>query len=126
MSIKTAIIFLLLSGLTFAQKSKVVIVYSNNSNGILENCRCPSHPYGALEKRATVIDSIRKNEEDVVLIDAGDIFNIWKNSLLHKYTARAYELLNYDLWVAGDQDFVEGSDFFLNNLLQQQMQLVNM
>jgi 2',3'-cyclic-nucleotide 2'-phosphodiesterase (5'-nucleotidase family) len=74
----------------------------------LENYDCPERSYGALEKRAAVIDSIRKSEQNVLLLDTGDILDIQKSRLLHNYIVKAYDYLKYDYWTPGDQDFVEG------------------
>ena len=72
-----------------------------------------------------MIDSIRNAEKNVLLLDSGDILNIWDNSHLHRYIIRAYKILEYDAWMAGDQDFVEGMNFFFDYLLREKMQLVN-
>ncbi len=118
------LIILFLFGISFAQDQKIVIVYSHNSNGVLENCNCPDNSYGALEKRAALLDSIRKVEKDIVLVDTGDILDIVNNRLLHEFIVRGYDYMKYDYWVPGDQDFVEGSDFFRNTLLNMAGQLV--
>ena len=44
---------------------------------------------------------------------------------LHQYVYKIYGMLNYDAWISGDQDFVEGPDFFLNNLLSLKMKFFN-
>jgi 2',3'-cyclic-nucleotide 2'-phosphodiesterase (5'-nucleotidase family) len=95
-----------------ASGADLIIIYSNNTNGILENCQCPDHAYGALEKRATVIDSFRTKYQNVLLLDAGDILDIRQNTLLHSSIVHAYEILKYDALTCGDQDFVEGPEFF--------------
>ena len=56
-SILIFISLLFLASSNQAGQTKVVIIYTNNTNGFLENCHCPSHPYGALEKRAVIIQS---------------------------------------------------------------------
>ena len=107
-----------------ARPETLVLVYSHNSNGILENCACPEHSYGALEKRAFIIDSLRQIEKNILLLDTGDILDIWKNTHLHRYVMRAYKRMNYDYWTPGDQDFVEGVSFFLNEVNRQAGQLL--
>jgi 5'-nucleotidase len=109
------IILILASAITHAET--IVIIHTHNTNGVFENCDCPEHSYGALEKRAFVIDSIRKTNKNVLLIDSGDILDIRESRLLHSYIMRAYDKMNYDYWTPGDQDFVEGMDFFLNQML---------
>ncbi len=111
-----AILFMLYAH-TNAQNGEVLIIYTNNTNGILENCRCPERSYGALEKRAALIDNLRKTHPNVLLLDCGDILDIRPNHLLHTYIVRAYERIGYDAWTPGDQDFIEGLDFFKQQLL---------
>jgi 5'-nucleotidase len=113
---KIIIVILIISGSCIAQNENVVIVYSHNTNGILENCDCPERSYGALEKRAAIVDSIRNVEKNVLLLDSGDILDIQPSRLLHDHIVQAYKYINYDYWTPGDQDFIEGSDFFINLL----------
>ena len=101
-----------------AADTELTIIYSNNTNGLLENCQCPEHAYGALEKRAAVIDSLRRSGKNILLLESGDLLDIRKNTLLHGYVVQAYEKMKYDAWTCGDQDFMEGAGFFksmLNN-----------
>jgi 5'-nucleotidase/UDP-sugar diphosphatase len=122
--IRVIFIIIILFNLAFSQNQSIVVVYSHNTNGILENCHCPERSYGALEKRAVVIDSIRRAEKEILLVDTGDILDIREDRLLHEYITRAYGKMKYDFWVPGDQDFVEGPDFFLNQLSGQLGNLV--
>ncbi len=78
-----------------------------------------------MEKRATVIDSIRAADENVLLLDSGDLLNALINPLRHEYVVKVYNELGYDAWTPGDQDFIEGLDFYLNNLLQAKMTMLN-
>jgi 5'-nucleotidase len=122
---RTIIVFFIISVSCVAKNENVVIVYSHNTNGILENCDCPERSYGALEKRAAIIDSIRRAEKNVLLLDSGDILDIVPSRLLHDHVVHAYESMKYDYWTAGDQDFIEGSDFFLNMLTSMSSSLVS-
>jgi 2',3'-cyclic-nucleotide 2'-phosphodiesterase (5'-nucleotidase family) len=105
-------ILLVLIHILPAAETELTIIYSNNTNGMLENCHCPEHAYGALEKRATIIDSVRRMTKNVLVLDAGDLLDIRKNRILHSYVVQAYEIMGYDAWTCGDQDFTEGIDFF--------------
>ena len=100
----------------YAQDVSVVIIYTHNTNAVFENCDCPDNSYGGLEKRAAVIDSIRRAEKNVLLVDCGDMLDIFENHLLHEYIVRAYRMMKYDFWTAGDQDFVEGISFFTQDM----------
>jgi 2',3'-cyclic-nucleotide 2'-phosphodiesterase (5'-nucleotidase family) len=64
-------------------------------------------------------------EKNVLLFDTGDILDIIDNSMLHAYVYKIYGILNYDAWISGDQDFIEGPEFFLNNLLTLKMKFLN-
>ena len=78
-----------------------------------------------MEKRAAIIDSLRKVEKNILLFDTGDILDIINDSLLHHYVYKIYDILNYDAWISGDQDFIEGPDFFINKLLALNMIFLN-
>jgi 5'-nucleotidase len=125
LKMKTLVFLLLIVFSLSAAQTKIVIVYTNNTNGILENCKCPAHAYGALEKRATLIKKIRNESENLIVVDAGDIFDIKQDTLLHRYIAHAYKYIDYDVWACGDQDFIEGFGFFRSALLKLPMQLVS-
>ena len=70
-----------------------------------------------MEKRATIIDSIRSVEKNLLLIDTGDILGAGINPRRHKYIAKAYKYLKYDIWTPGDQDLIEGKKLFFESLL---------
>jgi 2',3'-cyclic-nucleotide 2'-phosphodiesterase (5'-nucleotidase family) len=112
------------AGIAVGQAESVVIVYTHNTNGVLENCNCPVRSYGAIEKRAVIIDSVRRAEKNVLLVDAGDILDISQSTLLHNYIIRAYSYMQYDYWTAGDQDFIEGPDFFIQKMYKPVGQLL--
>lgn len=107
-----------------AQIDTITVVYTHNTNGVLENCHCPVRSYGALEKRAALIDSIRYTNPNILLLDTGDILDIQKSTLLHQYIVMAYDYMKYDFWTPGDQDFVEGTSFFLNKFMSLSAQMV--
>ncbi|HSV95708.1 MAG TPA: hypothetical protein VLM75_02110 [Spirochaetota bacterium] len=108
-------IIALLSSVTGARtnEARVTIVYSNSLNGNLDYCRCPSDPRGGLVKRATEIESIRKEFPGALLIDTGDFITIDDDPLLSRHIVEAYRVIGYDALLAGDQEFSGGADFFL-------------
>ncbi len=70
-----------------------------------------------MEKRATVIDSIRVADKNLLLVDTGDIFGAGVNPRRHKFITKAYSYLNYDIWTPGEQDFIEGKKLIFEALL---------
>jgi hypothetical protein len=93
-------------------QTRITILFSNNINGELQNCLCEDQPNGALEKLAFQVNTIRQNNDQVLVIDAGDFYSpfgdIEKNLLLR----RAQQIMNFDAINLGDQAFASGVRFF--------------
>lgn len=77
----------------------------------------PRYPgKGGVRKRKTIIDQIRAEEENLLLLDAGDIFqgtpyfNVYKGELEFKVMSK----IKYDAATMGNHDFDIGLDGFLN------------
>ncbi|MFQ6612266.1 MAG: hypothetical protein ACE5D2_04110 [Fidelibacterota bacterium] len=87
-----------------AQERSLFILHTNNTNGALENCYCPDHPLGALEKRVVFVDSFRQEHPNTILVDAGDLFTVVKRDFKDSLVVEAYRLLGYDAILPGDQE----------------------
>ncbi len=80
-----------------ALSEEVVLAYTANSSGKLTACGCPGDPYGGLAERVTLIRTLRKEEKNLLLLDAGNMV-----SLFGDYEARAdcvmrmMNLMDYD------------------------------
>ena len=96
----------------YSQEFKITLLHSNRSNGILENCDCPEHPLGALEKRLALIKEIRESKEHVLLLDSGDLLSAVGNSIKDSLALIAINLMDYDAITIGDQEFSNSVDFF--------------
>jgi len=90
--------------LVFAQDGKLYILHTNNTNGALENCYCPDHPFGAVEKRSIYFSDFLRKNPNTLLLDAGDIFTMTHQTLKDSLMAEAYNLLSYDAILLGDQE----------------------
>jgi 2',3'-cyclic-nucleotide 2'-phosphodiesterase (5'-nucleotidase family) len=88
------------------------IIYTSNINGAIENCGCGSDPLGGLSRAKSVIDQFRKDNKDVFVIDGGDYFNSYPFPSLNDAMLKALVLIDYDCIVPGDQEFIEGPEFF--------------
>ena len=99
-----SIIFL--SGWIFSQEKTLYILHTNNTNGALENCYCPDHPFGAVEKRTVFISEFLNKHSNVILLDAGDIFTMTHQAFKDSLMAEAYRLLPYDAILPGDQELM--------------------
>lgn len=88
------------------------ILYTNNTNGALENCLCTDKPYGSLEKRVLYIREWLREHPNTLLLDAGDFLSASSDRLKDSIAFRIHELIQYDAIGLGDQEFFRGVDFF--------------
>lgn len=94
----------ILSTVVLSQETTLYILHTNNTNGALENCYCPDHPFGAVEKRSLYVDDFITENSNTILLDAGDIFTLTHQSLKDSLMAVAYSKLPYDGILLGDQE----------------------
>ncbi|MFH0947723.1 MAG: redoxin domain-containing protein [Elusimicrobiota bacterium] len=92
---------------------ELAIFFTNSTNGYLESCDCPTHPYGGLVRRATYLKQQRQKHLNNLLLDSGDLLPPYVSSQLADTVFDIYELLNYDVVGIGDQD-ISYSDFVKN------------
>lgn len=108
-----------------ADNKVIYILHTNNTNGALENCYCPDHPLGALEKRSVFVEQFRKKHPNTLLVDAGDFWNVTSRlPLKDKLVSKAYSFMNYDAILLGDQELVRQDDIFPRELLNMNADLV--
>ena len=98
------ILAVFLTASIFAQEKILYILHTNNANGALENCYCPDHPFGAVEKRTVFINNFISSHPNSILVDAGDMFTMTHQSFKDSLLAEAYGLLPYDAILPGDQE----------------------
>lgn len=96
---------------SLSQSAEITILYSGSANGILESCHCPGNPFGGLVNRATVIDSFKKADGNVIVVDVGDFLPVEGDSLKSSYVLKALEYCSLDAAAPGDQDFIFGKDY---------------
>ena len=109
-------LFLIAMAVNVYGQASLFILHTNNTNGALENCYCPDHPLGSIEKRSLYIqDFINENPRTVVL-DAGDFFTMSKKLLKDSLVCEAYATIPYDAILLGDQELTRNEEF-LNNVI---------
>ncbi|MEE9166711.1 MAG: multiheme c-type cytochrome [Candidatus Neomarinimicrobiota bacterium] len=111
------ILFIIALLITTAPAASIYILYTNNTNGALENCLCPGKSYGSLEKRVLYIREWLEEHPNTVLLDAGDFLSATRNTLKDSMAFRVYELIPYDAVGLGDQEFFRGVNF-LSGLME--------
>ncbi len=108
------IIFFVSLVFTYASGDKekqINIYYSSSLNGNLDGCDCSSNPKAGLVKRAIFLRDIDKDNS--LLLDTGDIFDVYRDTLLSDYILQSYIDLRYDAVAIGDQEFSNGADYIL-------------
>lgn len=118
--------FLSLAGLSLSsfdakKYTKITILHTNDVHSHIEPFAAdhPRNPgMGGAAKRATLIEQIRKEEKNVLLVDAGDIFqgtpffNYYGGELEFKLMS----MMKYDVATMGNHDFDNGIDGFYAQL----------
>ncbi|APD06062.1 5'-nucleotidase [Flavobacteriaceae bacterium UJ101] len=110
--------------------TKITILHTNDQHSRIEPFEASHKKFGGaggFASRATLIDQIRKKEDYVLLLDAGDIFqgtpyfNFFGGELEFKLMSK----LGYDLATLGNHDFDNGVNGFIKQLPHAQFNFVN-
>jgi 5'-nucleotidase len=109
---------------------KITILHTNDVHSHIDPFPA-SHPrnpnMGGVARRAAVIESIRKESQNVLLLDAGDIFqgtpyfNYYGGELEFKLMS----MMQYDLATIGNHDFDNGIDGLLAQMPHAKFEFVN-
>lgn len=103
------------------QVKKITILHTNDVHSHIDPFPAdhPKNPnMGGVARRAALVEKIRKEEKNVLLLDAGDIFqgtpyfNYYGGELEFKLMS----MLQYDLATMGNHDFDNGIDGFFAQL----------
>lgn len=89
-------------------ENQLSILYTGSLKGALTGCSCkPAKP--GLAKVAYFVNSFRKERDNVVLVDAGDLLINWNTPESYaRYIFQAYQYLNYDMVGMGEAEFASG------------------
>lgn len=110
-----------LSSFTTIKERKITILHTNDVHSHIDPFpeNHPKNPaMGGVARRASLIEQIRKEETNVLLLDAGDIFqgtpyfNYYGGELEFKLMS----MMKYDLATMGNHDFDNGIDGFYAQL----------
>jgi 5'-nucleotidase len=97
---------------------KLTVLHTNDTHSRIDPFPDNHRKYGGMggaEHRAVLIDSIRANEDNVLLLDAGDVFqgtpyfNMFNGSLEMKLMS----MMRYDASTIGNHEFDIGMDGFM-------------
>ena len=112
------------------ETKKITILHTNDVHSHIDPFPA-DHPrnanMGGAARRAAIIESIRKEEKNVLLLDAGDIFqgtpyfNYYGGELEFKLMS----MMQYDLATMGNHDFDNGIDGFYAQLPHAEFEFVS-
>lgn len=127
------ILFMLTSGLFFivtsqayAKDKELTLIYTGETHAMLYHCACPVEQDGGLARRATLINQLRKQNPESLVLDSGNFFgaglldqntqNTQLDMLRSGIALRAMELMRYDALNLSDDEFNFGKDFLMDNI----------
>jgi 5'-nucleotidase len=100
---------------------EITILYTGETHAMLYHCNCPKEPDGGVARRATLINRLRKENPDTLVLDSGGFF---AGGVLDQYTQntqldrertiinlKAMALMKYDALTVGDEEFNFGREF---------------
>jgi 2',3'-cyclic-nucleotide 2'-phosphodiesterase (5'-nucleotidase family) len=91
------------------KEKKLDVYYSSSLNGNLDGCDCKGNPRSGLVKRAVYLREVDSNK--ALILEAGDIFDVYEDKLLSDYILKSYLELGYDAIAMGDQEFSNGVEY---------------
>ncbi len=104
------------------RKSKhITVLHTNDTHSQIEPFEKNHYRYsnkGGVARRATLIASIRKENPNTLLLDAGDIFQgtLYFNYFGGELEFKLMSMLKYDVATIGNHDFDNGIDGFFKQL----------
>ena len=110
-----------LSSFSTLETKKITILHTNDTHSHIDPFPIdhPKNPnMGGAARRAAIIESIRKEEKNVLLLDAGDIFQgtPYFNYCGGELEFKLMSMMQYDLATMGNHDFDNGIDGFYAQL----------
>lgn len=112
------------------ESHSLTILHTNDVHSRLEpfpNDGSPNAGLGGVAARATIINKIRQEEQHVLLLDAGDIFQGTPYFNLYKGEPemKAMTMLGYDAATMGNHDFDAGIDNFAHQMQHANFPIIN-
>ena len=96
------------------------LIYSGNLDGELEPCGCTAEgDLGGIRRRATMIQSLRKQHPDLFLVSAGGLLSGFaaNGRLTNEYILKGFAVMDYDAVGLQWDDLQYGAEFLQTSLL---------
>jgi len=119
-----------LSAVWAGEALKLTILHTNDTHSRIEPFPANHNKYpgmGGIAKRASLISQIRKEEKNVLLLDAGDFFQgtPYFNFFGGEAEIKALSALQYDVVTLGNHDFDAGLSGLIKQLPHANFQIVS-
>lgn len=123
-------LFIIVIGVAAQKTTHLVILHTNDTHSQIE----PTDPtavrnaaMGGYARRMGVINQIRSQEENVLLVDAGDLFQgtPYFNFFNGRVEIEGYNMMKYDVITLGNHEFDNGIDSLAVMLKLAKFQVVN-
>ncbi len=101
------------------------IVYTSNLNCNLESCHCEGNTLGGMVQLINAVDTLRSEDEDLILLDSGDFFNTYTLPEANAVMTSLAASLKYDAMTPGDQEYVEELPFLQKEVEKYRLPLIN-
>jgi len=90
------------------------ILFTNNSNGKLKDCNCPTDPFGGLAERVALIREYKTYYDDFLLLDSGGYLGLSRSQDKGTAVFRLMDIMGYNFYGIGDQELYYSLAGFLN------------
>ncbi len=87
------------------KNKELAVFFTNSTNGYLESCDCPTHPYGGLVRRTFYLKSERAKYPENLAFDSGDLFSPYIQIRQADLVLKLIDRIGYDAVGIGDQEF---------------------
>lgn len=93
----------------------VRILFTNNSNGKLTDCNCPTDPFGGLGERVALIREYKEAYPRFLLLDSGGYLGLTRATKKSAAVFRLMESMGYAAYGIGDQELYYSLGTFLGH-----------
>jgi 2',3'-cyclic-nucleotide 2'-phosphodiesterase (5'-nucleotidase family) len=95
------------------QPARLVILYSGDLLGKIRSCGCTDEDSGGLARRATYSLETRLKEDNILVLDVGDLFSSEMSFSKGEaeLTMEALDMMGVDVVTPGEKDFIFGLPF---------------
>ncbi len=116
MRIRTVFLILFwLIARVFVYGQVIELCISGNINGAIADCNCGGRANGSLARLVTFYKQFKGNNQ--IWIDSGNLLTSYPLHRHNEFMLRKFSELHYDIVGVGENEFLQGNEFFSRNVL---------